>query len=103
MLITIYNMAMITPVAYVTVFQPWLNDAGVDLPFGMFCLFIGIVGLVTLLIQYKFLTPSTFSFWSDQFWEHDNPIKAKLEEQDKRLAILEEQNAEILRLLRRND
>lgn len=82
--LSLFNTAMIVPIAYVTWLSPWLIGMGVSFPFGylLALLFLGIV--VLLLLQYKLLTPSDFSFWSEQWWKHDNPMKIKLEEHDKR-------------------
>lgn len=102
--ITIYNMILLTPIAYVTWLSPWLIGLGIKLPFWQFLLFIAICGCIVILVAYKLLTPSSFVFWSSQFWKHENPMKKQLdkigrtqdkfgkiqENQDKRLGVIEE-------------
>lgn len=41
---------------------------------------------------YKFDMPSYFGSWNKQFWAHDNPLRAEIEQ-------LKEQNASMLKLL----
>jgi hypothetical protein len=82
--LTIFNTAMIAPMAYVTWASPWLLQMGIAMPFWMFGVVILIGIFVVLLFEYKLSTPSNFIFWNAQFWKHDNPIKAKMEEHDKR-------------------
>lgn len=99
MIITLYNTAMITPVAYVTWVQPFASNLDFNLSFGLFLLIIIVGGITVLLIQYKFLTASSFTFWADQFWMHgENPISKKQEEQDKRLDDIESKLDKLLEM-----
>jgi membrane glycosyltransferase len=82
--LSLFNTAMIVPMAYVTWLSPWLLGLGISLPFSMMLIVIFVGVIVLLLLQYKLFTPSDFSFWSEQWWKHDNPVKNKLEEHDKR-------------------
>jgi hypothetical protein len=88
--ITVFNMVMLIPTFYVTVVSPWCLEKGIIFPFWVLIVIIVVTGLIVLLLQYKLFTPSSFTFWADQFWQHgDNPISKKLEEQDKRLREIE--------------
>ena len=94
--LSLFNTAMIVPMAYVTWISPWLQGVGLNLPFGLFLGAILIFALLTLLFEYKLSTPSGFSFWSEQFWKHNNPIRSEFEKvngrmdaQNERLKVIE--------------
>jgi hypothetical protein len=88
--ITVFNMVMLVPTFYVTVVSPWCTDNGITFPFWIMVAIVIGLGFIVLLVQYKVFTPSSFAFWSDQFWSHgDNPISKKQEEQDERLNRIE--------------
>lgn len=96
--ITVFNMIMLVPTFYVTVVSPWCLDNGIQFPFWIMVVAIMAVGVIVLLVQYKIFTPSSFAFWSDQFWSHgDNPISKKQKEHDERLANIESKLEELLK------
>ncbi len=96
MYLSLFNTALLIPMAYVSWVQPWFSSLGIELPFWSFLVVIVVLAAVVILIEYKFLTPSNFEFWSDQFWRHgNNPITKKLEEQEKRLERMENMLAKI--------
>jgi succinate dehydrogenase hydrophobic anchor subunit len=82
--LSLFNTAMIVPMAYVTWLSPWLLGIGISVSFGVMLVSLLLGLVVLLLLQYKIFTPSDFSFWSEQWWKHDNPVKDKLEDHDKR-------------------
>jgi len=102
--VTVFNTALLIPTAYVTWFSPWVLSTGLKITFTTFILIIFIVSVFVLLAGYKLLTPSSFAFWTAQFWKHRNPIKIKLDKieknqgnQDKRLKAIEEALRELVR------
>lgn len=99
--VTVFNTALLIPTAYVTWFSPWAISTGMKITFTTFILIIFIVSLFILLAGYKLLTPSSFAFWTSQFWKHRNPIKIKLDNQDKRLKAIEKDLKEILKLVKK--
>ena len=106
--ITVFNLALLIPTAYVTWFAPWAQKNGWNVPFSTFLLTIFIISIITLLLGYKLLTPSSFAFWNRQFWKHRNPIRITLaemrktqERQDKRMRAIEKAQKEILELVRK--
>ena len=99
--LTIFNTAMIAPMAYVTWASPWLLQMGIAVPFWVFGVAILIGILIVLLYEYKLSTPSNFIFWNAQFWKHDNPIKAKMEEHDKRFDEQDEKIELMMQALKR--
>lgn len=82
--------------AYVTWVQPWSEKNGINLTFWLFVLIIFIAGILLLIFEYKFFTPSGFLFWTGQFWKHQNPIRRELNDMKRELkqikALLEKQN-----------
>lgn len=76
--LTLFNTLLLIPTAYVTWFAPWTQNMGLQIPITLFILVIFLCGVVVLLAAYKILTPSSFSFWNDQFWRHDNLLRQKL-------------------------
>ena len=88
--ITLFNTALLVPMAYVTWVQPWSVENGMNLSFWLFVLIILIAGILLLLFEYKFFTPSGFSFWTGQFWKHQNPIRKEFKGLEKRLKKIEE-------------
>jgi hypothetical protein len=90
MYLSLFNTALLIPMAYVSWVQPWFSSAGVEFPFWAFLVGISVLGVIVLLVEYKLFTPSNFEFWSDQFWKHgSNPITKRLDKQDERLERIE--------------
>ncbi len=77
--ITLLNTLLLIPTAYLTWFAPWTQDMGLQIPIMLFILVIFLCGIFVLLAAYKILTPSSFSFWNDQFWRHENHLRHKLD------------------------
>lgn len=97
MYLSLFNTAMIVPMAYVTWVQPWTASMGIDVSFVTFLLIILVLAVIVLLVEYKLFTPSNFAFWADQFWKHgDNPIEKRMNAQDERLDRMEKTLQEIL-------
>lgn len=78
MYMSVFNTAMIVPMAYVTWIAPWLQPQGIAIPFWVFGGVILVGAVAVMVLEYKVSTPSGFSFWNEQFWKHDNPIRAEL-------------------------
>jgi hypothetical protein len=98
MYLSLFNTAMIVPMAYVTWVQPWTARMGWDVSFALFLVIIAVLAVIVLLVEYKLFTPSNFAFWAEQFWKHgDNPISKKLEVQDERLDRIEKMLMEIIK------
>jgi len=87
--VSMANFVMISVVAYDTTLRaviqahfPWFN----------FPLFIGIMAflvLVAMVLEYKFVVPSTTSYGNVMWYRHQNPAKADLELILKKLEELE--------------
>ena len=48
------------------------------------------IASIILIFVYKFITPSGFAYDNWQWWEHENPLRVKLEEHDKILRAIQE-------------
>jgi hypothetical protein len=83
--VTFFNTALLIPTAYVTWFAPWALGLGVVVPFTIFVSAIFIVGIPVLLVGYKVLTPSSFVFWNEQWYQHGNLLKERLDIRDKEI------------------
>ena len=88
MYVTIINLVLIAVTAYGTTIAPWLQGQGLNIPF---ITFFGVLFMIVLIIfafEYKLSIPSQFSFWNDQWWRHNNPIKRKMDKMDKKLKAI---------------
>jgi hypothetical protein len=74
----IMNLFLIAVTAYNTTLAGWMIEHGVDLGGWLFLgILVGILVVASVLL-YKFGLPSVFSFWNDQFYRHDNPMRKDL-------------------------
>ncbi len=64
-------------------YLPWIN-------FPMFIGAIIVTILIAMVIEYKFILPSTWGFTNRQQYEHRNPIREDLSEIKERLTGIEE-------------
>jgi len=79
------NFILVAPLGYSTAVAPWLEAHGVPMPLIVFMGIIMIGLLLIFVLEYKLSIPSQYSFWSDQWWRHNNPLKEKMEKIDKKL------------------
>jgi len=88
-LIGILNLFMISITTYTVSFAPWLQQHNIHL--GV----LGFIGILVFLLVstfyliYKYALPSFFSSWNNQFYQHDNPIRADLKRIKKQLSDIE--------------
>ena len=85
MYVTFINLLLLAVTAYGTTVAPWMQGKGLNIPFVIFFAFILLIVLVVLGFEYKVAVPSNFIFWNDQWWRHDNPIRRKMNNMEKRL------------------
>ena len=85
MYVTFINLALLAVTAYGTTVAPWMQGKGLNIPFAVFFGIIFLVILIVLGFEYKVAVPSNFIFWNDQWWRHDNPIRNKMNNLEKRL------------------
>jgi len=58
---------------------------GFNFPFWLFVVLIVFALFLAGFIQYKAGWPSYFSVWNWQWWSHNNPMKKRMDEQDKKI------------------
>jgi len=76
--------------AYSTTIFPYLSGKGVNLPFWAFAVtMVALLG-VMMLFEYKVTLPSFFTFWNEQWWSHNNPLRAEMAEVNKRLDAIDD-------------
>lgn len=83
--VTFLNLIFVAPLAFKMVVYPWLSERGIELPFFVFMgvLFLGIA--VIFMVEFKITLPSFYRFWNEQWWEHNNPMRRKMDAMDKRM------------------
>jgi len=91
MYVTIINLVLLAVTAYGTTIAPWLQGKGLNVTFAAFFGILLVIVLVIFAFEYKASIPSQFSFWNDQWWRHNNPIKKKMDKMDKRLVAIEKE------------
>jgi hypothetical protein len=85
MYLTLFNTALLVPMAYITWVNPWFTGLGINLTFIVFLVVVILSSIVVLLIEFKFLTPSSFDFWNEQWWLHRNLLRERLDIRDKEI------------------
>jgi uncharacterized membrane protein YdbT with pleckstrin-like domain len=84
MLITLLTLGLAGIGAYPTV-KGWAAIIGWDIALWQFGLIIVIIIGISLVFAWMFGMKSYFNQWNDQFWNHDNPMRIKLEELEKKI------------------
>ena len=97
--ITMLNLVLLAATAYTTTFSTWFRDNNLEIPFWLFMGVIVAGIIVMMFVEYKFSLPSFFSFWNDQFWKHNNPVKIELKAIRKENKELKESMAELKELI----
>jgi hypothetical protein len=96
---SIFNTAMIIPMAYVTWIAPWLQPQGIAVPFWVFGSIILVGAVIVMVLEYKLSTPSIYAFSNEQFWKHSNPMRDKIENIEKRtIGMLNKQDKRLERI-----
>ncbi len=74
--------------AYATAISPFLLERNIALPFWIFALVVvALIGLLSIF-EWTLSLPSFFATWNHQWWNHENPAKAKLEKLETDIAEL---------------
>jgi len=77
--VTMLNLFLLLATAYATTFFPWMKEHGFVVPFWVFLLVILLLLVLTLLFIYKITLPAFFSSWNEQFYKHNNPMRADIQ------------------------
>lgn len=68
-----------------TVVSSSLHGWGYQLPFWQFVVGILLVLVVMGLFSWRLSIPSTFATWNEQWWNHGNHLKDRLDKRDKEI------------------
>ena len=91
-LVSIISLFLVSVTAYTTTLSGWLSEYGISIGMFGFVAIIMCLLVVAFILLYKFALPSFFSYWNDQFYRHDNPMRKEIEEMGKKLdRVLAEQ------------
>jgi hypothetical protein len=86
--ISFVTMGLAAIAAY-PVISSWLVSVGLSFPLlGYVLIMVGIILLICIL-EYIFGQPSTFSYWNEQWWEHDNPMRKEMDDLNEYIKIIE--------------
>ena len=77
--VQILNLALIGVVAYHTTITDWCSRLGISITLWKFGCAIVFLLCLAAVLEYKFTIPSFYSFWNQQWWEHDNPMRKEME------------------------
>ena len=94
-LMSVINFASIGVILYMTSIQPFAEKhmPWLTLPVFIFIMMAGV--FVLMVIVYKFVLPSVWTFRGKQMFGYDNLVSSELKNIAKRLEKIEEQNGKI--------
>ena len=103
---SILNFSLVAITAYNTGIRDWLIQHGLSwIKIYIWLGFMGLIALIAMVVEYKFVYPSFYAFRSKQEYTHQSPLRAdllkvleKLDDIDKRLNKLEGKKPEIYKL-----
>jgi hypothetical protein len=84
MVISLVTLSFAGVAAYPTV-KGWVSMIGWDITLWQFGLIIVVIIGASLIFAWMFGMKSYFNQWNDQFWNHDNPMRLKLEALEKKI------------------
>jgi hypothetical protein len=73
----------------------WIQKYAIGLNFMQFAGIIAGIILVALIFEFKVDMPNYFSFWNQQNWRHDNPMRISMEELHNEIATLKKEIGEL--------
>jgi hypothetical protein len=82
--LTFVNFFLLLMSWYVLI-NPELVKRGIAIPLFVFML-ISIVGMVVVMVlEHKYTVPSFFTYWNQQWYQHGNLLKERLDVRDKEI------------------
>ena len=88
--VTALNFVLLAATAYHTTLRETIQS---QLPWLTFPVFLGVLVvlvLISMVIEYKIVLPSTIAYLNEQGYKHQNPIRAQLDRIEKMLADMQE-------------
>ena len=89
--ISIVNFLLITLMSYQTSILPWALVHAPWLTLWLFILLLLCGSIIAGIIEYKFVTPSRFSFGNEQGYMHNSPLVRDMAEALKQLRELRQE------------
>ncbi len=72
-------------ILYTTSLRPFFDAYLPWMTFGVYIIIAFVVVIVVMIMAYIIVAPSHYAFWNQQIWKHDNPMRTKLEDIEKKL------------------
>lgn len=79
------SLALVGIMSFYTTLSPLFSSWGIQFPFWMFILLLVFIIIVLMIVEWIFVLPSVFGATSIQAWEHENPMREKLESMEKEI------------------
>lgn len=71
------QLVLVAAVAYNTTVQPWvLQYLGWSITFWQYCLVLGAVLIVGMVLEFTFGVPAVLAVSNEQVYKHESPVKA---------------------------
>lgn len=86
--LNIFTLVFSAIAAYAVVAKTFL-EWGIQFPFWIFLLLLGIGLTMLLAFEYFIMFPSFFSSWNKQWWDHDNPMRKEMKEMREQMNRIE--------------
>ena len=94
-LMSVINFASIGVILYMTSIQPFAEKRMPWLTMPVFILILMVGTALLMVIVYKFVLPSVWTFRGRQMFGYDNSVSNKLDDIVERLGKLEERNGKV--------
>ncbi|MBU1067413.1 hypothetical protein KKE60_06470 [Patescibacteria group bacterium] len=88
--VSVLSFTQISATFYYTTFKPSITQLVPWMSFGLYFIVLIVLVLLIMLIEYKFIVPSSFTFQNKQEYLHENLIRKDIRELTKKLERLEE-------------
>jgi hypothetical protein len=82
------NLALVGVMSFYTTISPIFLSFGIVIPFWLFTIVLILVVIALAIVEWVFMMPSFYGANNRQWWEHDNPMKEKMEELEKKIDLL---------------
>lgn len=79
------SLALVGIMSFYTTLSPLFSSWGIQFPFWMFILLLVFIIIVLMIVEWIFVLPSVFGASNRQAWEHENPMREKLESMEKEI------------------
>jgi len=93
----VLQLVLVAAVAYNTTLKPWMVEyLGWDITFWQYCLVLGIILTVGMLLEFALGVPALIAISNEQMYKHDSPIKSDFIDVKRKQKELEEKLDKII-------